>query len=178
MQTLQEITPPREAAAVKACDEKLVPLLQRQTALDRQVTGYLSVLNPYTGGPTPTERAVVEARLSLPQAQADLARTGVDIADLDRQRAEALKAEQQRAEEELDRQIVEEAVQLRRDFEAHIRPRNRRIHELEERKELFKATVVVDRFAWWDLLDETPTVETRWGLWTRGIDAAKKRLGM
>ena len=176
MQTLQEITPPKEAAAVKACDEKLVPLLQRQTALGRQVAGYLSLLNPYTEGPTPTERAVVEARLSLPPVQAELARTELDIGDLNRQRDEAVRAAQRQAEAELDRQIVEEAVQMRRDFEAYVRPRNRRIHELEERKESFKGTVVVDRFAWWDLLDETPTVETRWGLWTRALDVSRDRL--
>ncbi len=178
MQTLQEITAPMEAAAVKACDEKLAPLLQRQTALGRQVAQYLSVLNPYTDGPTPTDRVVVEARLSLPLAQAELARTGLDIVDLNRQRDEAFRAAQRQVEAELDRQIVEECEQMRRDFEAYIRPRNRRIHELEERKELFKATVVVDRFAWWDLLDETPTVETRWGLWTRALDVMRKRLGM
>ncbi len=178
MQTLQEITPPKETAAVKACDEKLAPLLQRQTALGRQVAQYLSVLNPYTEGPTPTERVVVEARLSLPSAQADLARTELDIGDLTRQRDEAFRAAQRQVETELDRQIVEEAVQLRRDFEAYIRPRNRRIHELEERKEAFTGTIVVDRFCFWEFLDDNAMVETRWGLWTRGIDAAKKRLGM
>ena len=178
MQTLQEITPPTATAAVKACDEKLAPLLQRQTALENQVAKHLTTLNPYTEGPTSNARAVVEARLSLPQAQADLARMGLDISDLNRQRDEAVRDAQRQVEAELDRQIVEECEQMRRDFEAYIRPRNRRIHELEERKESFTATVVVDRFAWWDLLDETPTVETRWGLWTRGIDAAKKRLGM
>ncbi len=176
MQTLQEITPPREAAAVKACDEKLAPLIQRQTALGRQVTEYLSILNPYTGGPTPTERVVVEARLSLPPVQAELARTELDIGDLNRQRDEAFRAARRQVETEFDRQIVEEAVQLRRDFDAYIRPRNRRIHELEERKEAFTGTIVVDRFAWWDLLDETPTVETRWGLWTRALDVSRDRL--
>jgi len=175
MQTQTEITHPAESAAVKALDEKLVPLRQRRTALESTVSEFLSVLNPYGGRPTPNERAFVEARLSLPQAQADLSRTGLDISELERRRAETLKAEQKRAEEELDRLIEEEVVHLRRDLDVYIRPRNLTIHQLEEQKEAFTGRQVYDRFAWWEFLDETPTHETRWGIWTRAI---KDRFGV
>ncbi len=69
-------------------------------------------------------------------------------------------------------------MQLRRDFEAYIRPRNRRIHELEERKEAFTGTIVVDRFCFWEFLDDNAMVETRWGLWTHALEVMRKRLGM
>ena len=171
MQTLQtEIVPPKASTSVKVFDEKLVPVLERRTVLEKKVSGFLAVLNPHRAGSAPSERDLVEARLSLPQAQVDLARTGLDIADLERQRAETLKAEQKKVEEELDRLIGEEVAQLRRDFEAYIRPRNQRIHNLEELKEKLTGRQVYDRFCWWEFLDETATHETRWGLWTRAAD--------
>ena len=175
MQTQTEIIPPKESAVVKTLDAELEPLKERQTLLATKVDGWQTLLNPYRASPTPNERAVVEARLELPQARAALARAGLDIADLETRRAETLKVEQKRAEEELDRLIGEEVAQLRRDIEAYFRPRNSRIHQLEEQKEAFTGRQVYDRFAWWEFLDETPTYETRWGLWTRAI---KDRFGV
>ncbi len=170
MQTQTEIIPPKESAVVKTLDAELEPLKERQTLLATKVDGWQTLLNPYRVSSTATERAMVEARLSLPQAQADLALTGIDIADLERQRAETLKAEQKKVGEELDRLIGEKITQLRRDFEVYIRPRNLEIHQLEEQKEALTGHQVYDRFAWWDFFDETPTHETRWGLWTRAAD--------
>ena len=167
MQT--QVVPPRESPQVKAFDEKLIPLKQRRDALEMKMSECLSLVNPYTVSPAPDQRTLVEARLSLPQAQADLQRIGLDIADLEGARANALDAEQARAEEEINQQIAQELAQLRRDFEQYIRPTNRKIHELEELKEKLKGRLVTERFAWWDLLDETATNETRWGIWTRSI---------
>ncbi len=164
-----QVVPPKESPRVKAFDEKMVPLKQRRDVLNAQVSELLTVNNSYTVQNTPSERAVVESRLSLPQAQADLARIGLDIKDLERQRDDTLKAERAEVEEELNRQIGEEISLLRHDFETHIRPRNCKIHELEELKERLIGRTVSERFAWWDLLDETPTSETRWGIWTRSI---------
>ncbi len=161
--------PPKESPQVKAFDEKLAPLKERRRVLETQVAQFQTVLSPHSGLPTQTERAVVEARLALPQVKADLERIGLDIADLEGARAKVLNAEQQRAKEELNRQIGVEVKQLRRDFEQYIRPRNRKIHELEELKEKLTGTQVFERWAWWDLFDPTPTSETRWGSWTRSI---------
>ena len=161
--------PPKESPQVKAFDEKLAPLRERRHVLETQISQFQTVVDPHSRLPTQTERSLVESRLSLPGAQADLARIGVDISDLEHQRDAALNAEQQRVKEELNRQIGEEVVQLRRDFEQYIRPRNRKIHELEELKEKLTGKQVFERWAWWDLFDPTPTSETRWGSWTRSI---------
>ena len=129
----------------------------------------LSLLNPYTGSPAPDQRTLVEGRLSLPHVQADLQRVELDIADAKRERDETLAVEAAKVEVELNRQIGEELAQLRRDFEQYIRPKNTKVHELEELKEKILGRTVNERFAWWDFLDETPTSETRWGIWTRSI---------
>ena len=169
MELQTQDAPPKESPQVKAFDEKLNPLKQRRNALDARVSELLTALNPNSPLPTQTERTVVEARLALPQVKADLQRVDLDIADLEGARAKVLNAEQQRAKEELNRQIGEEVKQLRRDFEQYIRPRNRKIHELEELKEKLTGKQVFERWAWWDLFDPTPTSETRWDSWTRSI---------
>jgi len=161
--------PPKESPQVKTFDEKLTPLKERQQVLARQLSEFQVVLSPHSGLPAQTDRAVVEARLALPQVKADLERIGLDIADLEGARAKVLNAKQQRAKEEINRQIGEEVKQLHRDFQQYIRPRNRKIHELEELKEQLTGQMVFERFAWWDLFDPTPTEETRWSSWTRSI---------
>ena len=167
--TQTQLVSPKESPRVTAFDEKLVPLKQRRDALNVQVSELLTVVNPHTIQHTPSGRVFAEARLSLPHVQADLVRIGLDIGDLEGARAKALNDEQARAEAEINLQIAEELAQLRRDFEQYIRPRNTKIHELEELKEKLTGRTISERWAMWDFLDETPTSETRWGIWTRSI---------
>ena len=169
MQPQTEIIPPRESAAVKAFDKELAPLFQRQTALETKVSEYMSALNPYGGTPTPNERAVVEARLSLPQAQADLARADLDISDLNRQRDEAVKAAAAKAVEQINSRIGEKVMEMRRLLEPVI-PVNREIYELQLMQEQFLGIPItnLDSLFLRELFREDGD-ETWWGGWCRTI---------
>ena len=98
MQTLEmEIIPPKESPQVTRFDEKLAPLKERRAALDAKWSECCSLVNPYNNAPA-TERARVEAELAIPRMREDFKRINLDIEDLERERDQALKAEQAQVE--------------------------------------------------------------------------------
>ena len=174
MHTLEmEITPPKESAPVKALNEKLRPLKQRRAALEAKWSECCSLVNPYNNAPA-TERARVEAELAIPRMREDFKRINLDIEDLERERDQALKAEQAQVEAEIDRRIGERVAKMRQLLEPVI-PVNREIHGLQELRQKLTGKTTADWFSWWELFPEVGGNETRWGRWCREI---RERFGV
>lgn len=173
MQLETQIIPPTESPQVTAFDEKLAPLKERRRVLETQVSQLLTAVNPYSSLPTPTERAFVEARLSLPQAQADLQHTMLDIADLERERDDTMKGEQLKVAVEIDGRLGELLAEMRQLLEPVVSV-NRKIRDFEMLQERLTGGAT-NPACWEELLPEADGNETRWSFWCREI---RERFGV
>jgi hypothetical protein len=169
MRLQTQIIPPKQSPRVKAFDEKLFSMKERRQVLEAQVSQFQTVLSPYSGLPTQSDRVVVESRQKLPQVQADLERIGLDIGDLERERDEVIKAETAKTVEQINPRIREKVSEMRRLLEPVISV-NREIYEWQLMQEQLLGIPLTDLDPLFlrELFREDSD-ETWWGGWCRTI---------